>query len=68
MFTSSGEVDYLENLGALDGSSVVVTNYVLGASNCISTSKFYAQCCVDPCDELMAARLWHCTTHAYDHL
>ena len=53
------QVDYLRDLGALDEArhgrvpSVVVSNYVLGASNCIGTSRFYAQCCVDPCDQLM---------------
>eukprot|EP00490_Sorites_sp_Unknown_P004541 CAMPEP_0114688732 /NCGR_PEP_ID=MMETSP0191-20121206/63788_1 /TAXON_ID=126664 /ORGANISM="Sorites sp." /LENGTH=481 /DNA_ID=CAMNT_0001976541 /DNA_START=70 /DNA_END=1511 /DNA_ORIENTATION=- len=53
----SESVDYLRDLSALDTSSrprVVVSNYVLGASNCIGTSRFYAQCCVDPCDQLMA--------------
>eukprot|EP00434_Breviolum_minutum_P044980 symbB.v1.2.040238.t1/scaffold7092.1/size13377/2 len=56
----SESVDYLRDLGALDEArhgrvpSVVVSNYVLGASNCIGTSRFYAQCCVDPCDQLMA--------------
>eukprot|EP00438_Fugacium_kawagutii_P025768 Skav230049 [mRNA] locus=scaffold1221:11456:16810:+ [translate_table: standard] len=53
-----GREDYLRDLGALDTSlsrpSVVVSNYVLGASNCIGTSRFYAQCCVDPCDQMLA--------------
>ena len=48
-------MDYLRDLGALDASrpAVVVSNYLLGASNCIGTSRFYAQCCVDPCDQLV---------------
>eukprot|EP00439_Symbiodinium_sp_Y106_P012117 s7589_g1.t2 len=54
----SESVHYLRDLGALDESqpesSVIVSNYVLGASNCVGTSRFYAQCCVDPCDQLMA--------------
>lgn len=54
----SESVDYLRDLGALDASrqqpAVVVSNYLLGASNCIGTSRFYAQCCVDPCDQLIA--------------
>ena len=53
-------MQYLQDLGALDDSraqpSVIVSNYVLGASNCIGTSRFYAQCCVDPCDQLMVRR------------
>lgn len=54
----SESVDYLRDLGALDASrqqpAVVVSNYLLGASNCIGSSRFYAQCCVDPCDQLIA--------------
>lgn len=54
----SESVHYLRDLGALDESqpesSVIVSNYVLGASNCVGTSRFYAQCCVDPCDQLLA--------------
>lgn len=55
----SESLDYLRALGALDESQpgrkgVVVSNYVLGASNCIGTSRYYAQCCVDPCDNIMA--------------
>ena len=58
---ASRKVQYLRDLGALDESEsdprVVVSNYVLGASNCVGTSRFYAQCCVDPCDQLMELRL-----------
>jgi len=55
----SESLEYLRALGALDESQpgragVVVSNYVLGASNCIGTSRYYAQCCVDPCDNIMA--------------
>ena len=57
---NAAQVHYLRDLGALDESqpesSVIVSNYVLGASNCVGTSRFYAQCCVDPCDQLMELR------------
>ena len=56
----AAQVHYLRDLGALDESqpesSVIVSNYVLGASNCVGTSRFYAQCCVDPCDQLLELR------------
>ena len=52
-FTES--VQYLRSLGALEESEtnkprLISTNYVLGASNCVSTSLFYSQCCVNQCD------------------
>eukprot|EP00928_Gymnodinium_smaydae_P063928 TRINITY_DN47396_c0_g1_i1.p1 TRINITY_DN47396_c0_g1~~TRINITY_DN47396_c0_g1_i1.p1 ORF type:complete len:619 (+),score=95.67 TRINITY_DN47396_c0_g1_i1:61-1917(+) len=56
-FTES--MDYLRSLNDIDDSrpghpSVIVPNYLAGPSNCISGSKFYEQCCIDPCDSLMA--------------
>lgn len=52
-FTES--VQYLRSLGALEESEtnkprLISTNYVLGANNCVSTSQFYSQCCVNQCD------------------
>ena len=52
-FTES--VDYLRSLGALEESQkgnpqLVSANYVLGANNCVSSSKFYSQCCLNECD------------------
>mmetsp|Transcript_97911 Transcript_97911/g.204209 ORF Transcript_97911/g.204209 Transcript_97911/m.204209 type:complete len:578 (-) Transcript_97911:205-1938(-) len=55
-FTES--VAYLSDIGALDNSSsrprVRIANYMLGPSNCISSSQYYAICCLDECKPLMA--------------
>ena len=46
----SESVEYLRSLGSLEDSpkkgapKLISTNYVLGANNCVSTSKFYSQC------------------------
>jgi len=55
----SESVRYLRSLGTLDEScpgspSVITSNYVLGPSNCLGSSKFYVQCCLDPCDGLVS--------------
>jgi len=52
-FTES--LQYLRSLGALEESEqgnprLISTNYVLGANNCVSTSQFYSQCCLNQCD------------------
>lgn len=52
-FTES--VAYLRSLGALEESQrekpkLISTNYVLGANNCVATSKYYSQCCLNQCD------------------
>ena len=52
-FTES--LQYLRSLGALEESvqgnpRLISTNYVLGANNCVSTSQFYSQCCLNQCD------------------
>jgi hypothetical protein len=46
---------YLRSLGALDdspgkGPSVIVANYLQGASNCIVTEEHYRVCCVNECE------------------
>mmetsp|Transcript_10701 Transcript_10701/g.20107 ORF Transcript_10701/g.20107 Transcript_10701/m.20107 type:complete len:551 (-) Transcript_10701:46-1698(-) len=51
----SESVSYLRQLGALDESDpevirVIVPNYILGPSNCIASSGYYAVCCIDECD------------------
>merc|ERR1719502_2144280 len=50
---------YLKSLGALDDSdpssmSVIIPNYLNGASNCVAGSKFYDVCCIDECDALIS--------------
>merc|ERR1719440_847863 len=50
---------YLRELGALDESSawrgkqVILPNYLLGASNCIVTTKHYLVCCVNECETVL---------------
>merc|ERR1719236_282310 len=52
--------DYLRQLGALDESSrtlgpqVIIPNYMTGMSNCISSTPFYAACCMNECMGLMS--------------
>jgi len=51
---------YLRDLGALDessrleGSQVIIPNYLLGASNCIVTSTYYNVCCVNECEAMLS--------------
>jgi len=50
---------YLRQLGALDESnpehpSVIISNYVNSPSNCLSSSRFYAVCCLDECEPLLS--------------
>jgi len=50
---------YMRQLGALDDSSpehpaIIISNYVNSPSNCISASRFYAVCCLDDCEPLLA--------------
>jgi len=52
-------VEYLRNQGALDESdpnypSVVIPNYLNSRMNCLTASDFYAICCLNECDELLA--------------
>jgi len=50
---------YLRELGALDDSStfrgpqVIITNYLLAASNCIVASTYYLVCCINECESLL---------------
>jgi len=55
-FTES--VDFLRNLGALDETdverpTVVIPNYILSQTNCMSSSRFYSVCCANECESLM---------------
>jgi hypothetical protein len=51
--------DYLRELGALDESStligpqVIITNYVYGMSNCLSSTPYYSVCCLNECEGLL---------------
>lgn len=50
---------YLRDLGAIDetspqhGSQVIITNYLLGASNCIVSTNNYFVCCVNECEAVL---------------
>lgn len=51
-------VDYLRNIGALDETdssrpSVVIPNYIISQSNCLTSSSFYSVCCSDECEGLI---------------
>merc|ERR1719424_1744936 len=51
---------YLRELGALDETEVgkprvIIANYVSSPSNCIASSSFYSVCCMDECEDLLAA-------------
>jgi hypothetical protein len=49
--------DYLRKVGALDETSsipkVLITNYILGPSNCVASSSYYSVCCLNHCDSIM---------------
>merc|ERR1719214_524218 len=53
----SESADYLRKIGALDETTstpkVLITNYVLGPSNCIASSSYYSVCCMNTCDSIM---------------
>eukprot|EP00928_Gymnodinium_smaydae_P046588 TRINITY_DN3103_c0_g1_i1.p1 TRINITY_DN3103_c0_g1~~TRINITY_DN3103_c0_g1_i1.p1 ORF type:complete len:550 (+),score=98.54 TRINITY_DN3103_c0_g1_i1:63-1712(+) len=54
----SESLEYLRYLGALEEPSdghprVLVSNYVLSESNCVGTSSFYRQCCINECEDLL---------------
>lgn len=49
----------LRSMRALDETNpnepkVIIPNYVMGATNCISPAGFYSICCLDECEELMS--------------
>ena len=54
----SESIDYLRELGALDGSdsgnlAVLIPNYVNSQSNCVASSSIYSVCCINECESLM---------------
>jgi len=57
-FTESA--DYLRSLGALDESdprnpSVIIPNWLISRTNCVTPSDFYLVCCLNECEGLMAS-------------
>jgi len=50
--------EFLRQNGALDESSaslgpqVIIANYISGMSNCITSSPYYAICCLNDCDQV----------------
>jgi hypothetical protein len=50
--------EYLRQLGALDESSnelgpqVIISNYIQGLSNCITSTPYYSVCCLNECNEV----------------
>lgn len=51
---------YLRQLGALDESDpstlrVILANYILGPSNCLASSGYFAVCCIDECEAHLAS-------------
>jgi len=55
-FTES--VEYLRETGALDESGsaprVLITNYLMGPSNCIASSSYYSVCCLNECEDIFS--------------
>lgn len=48
----------LRSMGALDETNpdepqVIIPNYLMGATNCVSPAGYYSICCLDECEELM---------------
>jgi len=56
-WTLSESVAYLRNLGVVDETdpnrpSVVIANYMISKTNCLTASGFYSVCCSDECEGL----------------
>eukprot|EP00427_Karlodinium_veneficum_P060697 CAMPEP_0169372888 /NCGR_PEP_ID=MMETSP1017-20121227/36709_1 /TAXON_ID=342587 /ORGANISM="Karlodinium micrum, Strain CCMP2283" /LENGTH=573 /DNA_ID=CAMNT_0009471559 /DNA_START=18 /DNA_END=1735 /DNA_ORIENTATION=+ len=59
VFEFNEKAEYLRAIGVLDESDpkqpyVIVPNYVSARPNCLVASSFYAVCCRNECEELMA--------------
>jgi len=57
-FEFDESVGFLRQLGALDESDalrpkVLIPNYVNARTNCLTTTSFYAVCCIDECERLL---------------
>jgi len=51
-------IDYLRQMGVLDESDtsqprIIIANYLYMHADCIETSQYYANCCVNPCEGLL---------------
>jgi len=58
-WTFTESVDYLRALGALDESkpsqpSVIIPNFLMSPTNCVTPSSFYSVCCLNECESLMS--------------
>merc|ERR1719189_2786058 len=58
-WTLTESVDYLRALGALDESnpnqpSVIIPNFLMSPTNCVTPSSFYSVCCLNECEGLMS--------------
>jgi len=58
-WTFTESVEYLRALGALDESnpsqpSVIIPNFLMSPTNCVTPSSFYSVCCFNECESLLA--------------
>ncbi|CAE7357291.1 unnamed protein product [Symbiodinium sp. CCMP2456] len=56
----SESADYLHVVGALEDSEpdsprVIMSNYVQGPNNCVAASRYYSQCCMNPCSSHLSS-------------
>ncbi|OLP85428.1 hypothetical protein AK812_SmicGene33561 [Symbiodinium microadriaticum] len=56
----SESADYLRVVGALEESEpdsprVIMSNYVQGPNNCVASSRYYSQCCINPCSSHLSS-------------
>merc|ERR1719296_549525 len=59
-WTFTESVDYLRALGALDETdpermSVIIPNFVMSPTNCVTPSNLYSACCLNECEGLMSS-------------
>merc|ERR1740121_720171 len=59
-WTFTESVDYLRALGALDETdpdkmSVIIPNFVMSPTNCVTPSNLYSVCCLNECEGLMSS-------------
>jgi len=59
-WTFTESIDYLRALGALDEAdpsrmSVIIPNFVVSQTNCVTPSNLYSACCLNECENLFAS-------------
>jgi len=59
-WTFTESVDYLRALGALDEAdpsrmSVIIPNFVVSQTNCVTPSNLYSACCLNECESLLSS-------------